>query len=281
MFIKLDFTKAFDSINWTFLIEVLQSRGFPPTWISWIESILNTLHSRVVINGGQSEFFRHQRGLRQGDPLSPMLFNLAVDILQAMLSKAATTLQTSILTRIRHPFVAMQYADDTALIAAADPDTLITLKIVLRLFSKASGLRINYAKSSFVTINVTQEEQSMVGTILGCKQTEFPISYLGMLLTIRQPNRAQFMPLVEKIDRRLQGWKCKMLSRGGRLQLVKSVLSSIPIYFMACFRLPRWTIARINKVMRRFLWGKSGPENRSMPRLNWNNVCVPTCWGGG
>jgi Reverse transcriptase (RNA-dependent DNA polymerase) len=85
VFMKIDFAKAFDSINWKFLMHVLQARGFPERWVAWILHMLQSSSSRIVINGRASEFFPHMTGLRQGDLISPMLFVLAVDVLQQML----------------------------------------------------------------------------------------------------------------------------------------------------------------------------------------------------
>lgn len=117
-------------------------------------SILQTASSRVVVNGKPSEYFRHQRGLRQGDPLSPMLFNLASDILQRMIAAANTTLAVPLSARIQESILAFQYVDDTAIIANATVDTIATLRMVLRLFSESSGLQINYHKSTLVPINL-------------------------------------------------------------------------------------------------------------------------------
>lgn len=96
-----------------------------------------------------------------------------------------------------------------------------------------AGLEINYQKSTFVPLNMSTHNIQKAGTILGCTQTELPVTYLGMPLTIKQTDRSLFIPLIEKMEKILQGWKGKMISRGGRMQLVNSVLSSIPSYFMS------------------------------------------------
>lgn len=85
------------------------------------------------------------------------------------------------------------------------------------------------------------------------------------------------------MEKRLEGWKGKLISRGGRLQLVKSVLTAIPIYYMMCFKLPKWVINRIDVVRRSFLWGrngKEGKEGKEISLLNWPTVCMPTVAGG-
>lgn len=280
IFVKIDFSKAFDSINWQFLMKIMKVRGFPKRWIDWIGSILNTSSSSVIINGEQSERFRHRRGLRQGDPISPMLFLLAVDALQRMIRIANTSLLHPISHRIHDSIKALQYADDTVIIANAGNEfsSIITLKLVLRLFSSISGLHINFKKSCLVPLNLNREECTIVRSIMGCQQASFPITYLGMPLTLNKPSQSAFIPLIEKLERRLEGWKRKLLSRGGRRQLVISVMSAIPVYFMCCFFLPDWVIKRIDKLRRDFLWGKN--EGRGVSLMNWPTACLPVEWGG-
>lgn len=178
VFLKLDFTKAFDSIHWSFLINVMSAWGFPERWIDWISSILTTSTSRVVLNGERSDYFTHKRGLRQGDPLSPMLFIVAADVLQQMVQAINTRLPVSISGRIPESILALQYADDMAIIASAsrDLEAIMILKIILRLFSKIFGLHINYNKSCFVPFNLDEEVKQKVKEILGCPQTELPMT---------------------------------------------------------------------------------------------------------
>lgn len=174
----------------------------------------------------------------------------------------------------------MQYADDTAFVANADLDTVVTLKIVLRLFTKMSGLSVNYQKSCFVALNLDTQHKEVVRDLLGCASTTLPMTYLGMPLTLQRPTRQCFLPLIEKIETRLEGWKSKLISRGGRLQLINSVMSSIPIYIMACFRLPKWVINRIDKIRRDFLWRKNDGSANGVSLTNWQSACLPKIWGG-
>lgn len=180
IFLKLDFAKAFDSIEWDFLIKVMVARGFPQRWINWIIMLLETSSSRVLINGDASEIFKHKRGLRQGDPLSLMLFNIAADVFRQMVIATSKTIQGGITRKVKESILAYQYADDTVLVAKADALSLISLKIVIKLFSSVSSLRVNYQKSSFIPINVNEQNLQWVQAILGCGGTVFPITYLGM-----------------------------------------------------------------------------------------------------
>lgn len=229
-----------------------------------------------------SNFFTHKRGLRQGDPLSPMLFIIAANVLQRMVQEIDTSLQFSITAKIHESVMALQYADDTALIANVtnNLETVIKVKIALRLFTKISGLSINYNKSCFVLFNLSPEILCKVAAVLGCPEKELPITYLGMPLTVKRPNRALYLPFIEKIEKRCEGWKRKLISRGGRLQLVKSVLSAILVYYMCCFTLPVWVIDRIDRIRRSFLWGKNEVDKAGISLINWEAACLPKKWGG-
>lgn len=280
IFAKIDFRKAFDTVEWLFLDTIMRARGFPPRWITWMWSLWSTSSYRVCVNGEDSDPFIHKRGLRQGDPLSPMLFILAVDVFQVMVQKGNALLDGSLSAKLTVPIVAFQYADDTAVVACSDISTLITFKLILRLFTSISGLQVNYSKSTYIPINISQEDLPWIHMVIGFSKTNFPVTYLGMPLTIKRPGKALYLPLVEKIERRLDGWQSKLLSRGGRFELVQTVMSTIPIYYMTCFLLPKWVVDRIDKARRSFLWGRSGRQGRSISLCNWELVSLPKPCGG-
>lgn len=144
--LKLDITKAFDSLHWAFLIDVLQKLGFGGKWIEWISAILSTASTKVLMNGFPGRCISHRRGLRQGDPLSPMLFVLAMDVLNYLLdcSTEAGVLEDCGLRRRTSIF-----ADDVlATFILPTCQDLQACMAVLADFGEASGLVVNLSKSA-------------------------------------------------------------------------------------------------------------------------------------
>lgn len=88
LILKVDFSKAFDSVDWGFLLDLLKARGFGERWSGWVKTILASSKAKFLINNTQCGYVRYRRGLRQGDPLSPLLFALVVDVLSSMFSRA-------------------------------------------------------------------------------------------------------------------------------------------------------------------------------------------------
>jgi hypothetical protein len=92
LMMKLDISKAFDSVSWEFLLKLLAHRGFDRKWINWIVALLSSSSTNIIVNGELTEKIHHRRGLRQGDPVSPLLFVLVMDCLGRLLDKAQSDL---------------------------------------------------------------------------------------------------------------------------------------------------------------------------------------------
>jgi Reverse transcriptase (RNA-dependent DNA polymerase) len=163
--LKLDFHKAFDNISWSFLLKVLRVRGFPPVWIAWVTNLLISSTSFLKINGLRGTLFYHRRGLRQGDPLSLLLFILATDILQTTFKR----LENDLLSLPTVSTTVLQFADDTAIITLAHPRNLKIIITTLILFGRSSGLQINLSKSGFLPVSIPDDLLPITQSLLRCQ----------------------------------------------------------------------------------------------------------------
>jgi hypothetical protein len=129
--------------------------------------------------------------------------------------------------------------------------------MVLGCFEAVTGLGVNMGKSELVSVGAVPNV-SQLTDILCCRVGVLPMSYLGMPLGASFKAAAVWNPILEKIKRRLAGWKRLYLSKSGRLTLLKSTFSSLPTYFLSLFTIPKHVTERIEKFQRNFLWGDLG-----------------------
>jgi hypothetical protein len=159
--LNLDFEKAYDKVSWSFLEEVMRAKGFDEVWIQWINSAVKGGRVCIDVNGERGEFFRSYKGLRQGDPLSPLLFNLVADALSTMLFRAseAGIIQGVVPNLIDGGLTHLQYADDTVIFLSFSFENLRNLRIILNCFEALSGTKINFDKSEVFTMGVSEVDR--------------------------------------------------------------------------------------------------------------------------
>lgn len=278
--LKIDFQRAFDHISWDFLLDLLLARGFAEKWINWISMLLGSNSSAVLLNGVPGRSFAHKKGLRQGDPLSPLIFVLCMDVLFRMVDKAVLSNHLPAVGIGDTKVHSLHFADDVLFFFDGSPRSATILKAILDAFSNCSGLKINFGKSTLTPINIAEAQAADISAIFNCPLQAFPLSYLGLPLSPKKLRRADYLPLIENIDKRLAGWKCASLSRGGRLILLNSVLSSLPLYFCSVFALPSWVIKDIDKIRRGFFWKGKNKTNGFHCLANWKQICRPRTAGG-
>ena len=235
---KLDIEKAYDHVNWEALLDLLRRMGFEARWCRWIRTCIALVQFSVLVNGSLAEFFWSSRGLRQGDPLSSMLFLVMMEVFNKMMKKAegAGLLRGFRANGRRGGGVCvlhLLFADDMILFCDADVEQFLYVQMLL-CFQAVTGLKVNVLKSEMVPIGEVPNIH-VLAEILGCRIESLPMTYLGMLLGASHKSPTIWNPILEKIERKLAGWKKMYLSKGGRLTLLKSTLSSLPTYFFISF----------------------------------------------
>ena len=170
----------------------------------------------------------------------------------------------------------LQYADDTTFFIRGSTVTAHHVSTMLDIFSDFSGQQLNRNNSSVVNIGLASKELALVSAMLATPVASFPIRYLGLPLAEGRLRALDYQSVMAKIEARLGGWQARLLSRGGRLVLLQSVLAAIPIYFMAIFRIPEGMRRQIESIMRRFFWQGTWPsETRGEAIVAWRIVCRP------
>jgi hypothetical protein len=274
LFIKLDITKAFDRVSWPYLIGIMEHLGFGQRWRNLISALWCSASSSIILNGKPGRRVLHCRGVRQGDPLSPMLFLLAMEPLHMLFKKAQQANLLDKLNPVCDAFRVALYADDAAVFIKPNVVELKVTDHILQLFADASGLIANMSKTQYFPIQCNEVDLEFL-TRVGREISSFPCKYFGLPLDTKKPSKSSMQPLVQKIGNRLPGWKRAFLTYPGRELLVKSVLSAMPTHFLIVFKPLKWTIHNIDRFRRSFLWkGKDHGRIRGGHCLvNWQ-ICL-------
>ena len=223
---KLDLEKAYDHVNWNFLMYLIERCGFGVKWRNWVYFYISSIRFSILINGTLCGFFPSSKGLKQGDSLSPLLFVLVMEALSRLTDRAVArgylegfsvaNFNVSDL-KVSH----MLFADDTLVFCGAVRDQLYHLKGVLLCFETISGLQINLEKSEIAPVGPIPNVD-VLAQVLGGLIASLPMKYLGLPLGAK--SKEIWNSILEKMGKKLAGWKRSYLSKGGRLTLIKSTV---------------------------------------------------------
>eukprot|EP00253_Pinus_taeda_P027180 PITA_27180 len=280
--LKIDLSKAFDRVSWLYLKMILIHLGFPHAFITWIMACITTPSFSILINGSASDFFHSDRGLRQGCPLSPLLFLLVMEGLSRLMESAKRSgeiggLRISDLCSITH----LLFVDDVLILLNGSVRDSRAFAKILHLFSSATGMKPNQIKSSITCARTTVQE-----TQIGLQSFPYEVhpldrglKYLGFNLKPTCQRIGDWVWLATKLEKRLSGWSFRYLSRAGRLVLIKSVLEATPVFWMALAWIPRNILGRLQQICNRYLWN-GRQDKRLFAWIGWKKISLPKKWGG-
>jgi Reverse transcriptase (RNA-dependent DNA polymerase) len=196
--------------------------------------------------------------------MAPFIFNIAIYFLARWIARLSN------LQLFKQPFQGCRscllYADDVLIFLRAQEQQLKLLKMIFLIFQSMSGLKLNAQKSMMlVTVDRTDKVNGLAA-IMQCQASKFPIMHLGLPLSDKKLPKDAYNKIFNNEERRLAGWKADLLSIGGRLVLLNSILTTQLAYFMSVFVLPKWVIMRLEKIQRRFLWhGHKEKQGQTRP----------------
>ncbi|XP_074298451.1 uncharacterized protein LOC141629330 [Silene latifolia] len=252
---KIDLQKAYDSIEWSFLHDMLVHLQFPQSSIDLIMQCVSSPSYSLALNGEVFGFFKGKRGLRQGDPLSPLLFTICLDYLSRLFG---------VLHRFPgfkfHPFCNkislnhLCFADDLLLFSRGDLNSITLMMRAFSTFSLASSLHMNISKYSFYCNGICDSLVKDIEALTGMKRGSLPFKYLGVKVMPKILGVLDCQCLVDKVTERIQRLGAKQLSYAGRVVLISAVFSALHSYWARIFMIPKLVLKKIDTACRAFLW---------------------------
>ena len=268
--LKVDLRKAFDSVRWDFILASLRALAVPERYIMLISECLSTASFSVLVNGVAGGFFKSSKGIRQGDPLSPYLFVLAMECLSRLLRSRYEAGVIGYHPRTEELMIShLMFADDVMIFFDGTSNSLHGISECLDDFASWSGLHMNTTKTELFTSGIDQTETTAI-TSYGFPSGQLPIRYLGLPLMSRKLKISEYTPLMTKLTARFQSWSVKLLSFAGRLQLLKTVIFGTVNFWMSAFILPKGCIKLIESLCSKFLWAGS-IDKRGIAKIAWSS----------
>ena len=256
----LDFEKAFDSLSWKFMFKALEAFGCGPDFCRWIRIFYANVKSSVLVNGSLGSWFHVQRGCRQGDPISPYIFVMCVEILGIMIRENKNI--KGITVNESENKIA-QYADDTELMLEGDQQSFEEAIITIQTFGNVSGLMLNTDKSSAIWLGSRKNTHVRFMPHLHIEWNPERFKILGIWFTcdLRECVRINFNEKYLEIKRMYAVWLRRQITPLGRVAVLKSlILSKVVHLWLLLPNPPDALVNDIQKSVFRFVWGNKNDK---------------------
>ena len=250
----LDFEKAFDSLNWSFIQRTFKHFNFGSSMINWVKTFYNNIESCVLNNGWSSNFFNPERGVRQGCPLSPYLFILCVEVLA---EKIRNTKDIKDIFVNESEIKISQYADDTTLILDGSKKTLAQ---VLERFRTVSGLKLNNKKTEVLWIGANTGRDEILCPEKNLKWVKDKVKALGVWFSTdpKVTMETNYSDRLTNVNECLGSWEYRRLSLLGKITVLKSLIVSKLVYILSPLPTNYRVLKELSKSFFHFLWSGKG-----------------------
>ena len=255
----LDFEKAFDTVEWTFIQRTFKHFNFGPSIINWINTFYNNIESCVLNNGWSTHFFKPQRGVRQGCPLSPYLFIFCVEILAERIRNNKDSKGIFV---HGNEIKISQYADDTTLILDGTKKSLTSSLQVLDDFKTISGLKLNNRKTEVLWIGANAGRKDILCPEKDLKWVTDKVKALGVWFSTNSEVSLEinYSEKLTKINNSLGCWEYRRLSLLGKITVLKSLIASQLVYILSPLPTNHRVVKEINNIFFKFLWDGKGDK---------------------
>ena len=283
--LKIDLARAFDRLDWSFIVSALTRKGLHGHFINLIYACISS-PTFLIINGQPSHKFKSYRGIHQGCPMSPYLFVIAINELSLCLNDAlaAHQLQGILLGPNCPPIHSLLFVDDLLVCGKAIVHEAASMAQIIHHFCSVSGQTPNWAKSAIIfSAHVNHATIQEIKQMFPVSNMDSTFTHLGHPLILPAKNRAAAYNFVlDKFMNKLPAYKANLLSHAARLELIRSVFSTIPVYYMANILFTKKIIAKLTAIIRNFWWTgiRENNSNRSLCLRAWKDICNSKQEGG-
>ena len=265
--LMIDFEKAFDQVNWTFLKAAMAKMGFSEIWINWVAAFYEGASTSILVNGVVGEEFEMERGVRQGCPMAPYLYLFIADALAHMLKNPDNEIEGLQLPNGAILREAL-FADDSNLYLKGTIQNLNMVDQVLKSYCGGTGSNVNWDKSAAIWASLNPrtwqwgQEKGLRWIPEGSSVTS-----LGFPLGFNMGQKEKNAKVLSEIRGKLAQWVNKPLSMAARILVTNQVVLASIWYIASCADLARSVLAKARTLVRNFIWSGKIEENQE---LEWH-----------